>query len=133
VEETASWLRMGTVIYSGIGLAGVTAYSVARRRKELGIRIALGARKSQVLGLVMREGGVLVIIGCALGMAGGFAFSRITAASSTMMGPSFTAGAHDPRLLLGAPLLLAILAMIACYIPARRSTKIDPLVALREE
>jgi predicted permease len=143
VDETGSWLRVSSLIYTGIGafglilaaigLAGVTAYSVARRRKELGIRIALGARKSQVLGLVMREGGVLVIIGCVVGMAGGFAFSRALGALSSMMGPSFAAGAHDPRLLIGAPVLLAALAMLACYVPARRSTKIDPLVALREE
>jgi predicted permease len=143
VQDTSAMLRMSSFIYTGIGafglilaaigLAGVTAYSVARRRKELGIRIALGARKSQVLGLVMREGGVLVLIGSILGLAGGFAFSRVLSAFSSMLGPSFTAGAHDPRLLIGAPVLLAALAMLACYVPARRSTKIDPLVALREE
>ena len=81
----------------------------------------------------MREGGVLVIIGCLLGMFGGFAISKALTAISNLLGPSFTAGAHDPRLLIGAPVLLAALAMLACFVPARRSTKIDPLVALREE
>ncbi len=143
VNQTISYLRMATFIYGGlgafglilaaIGLAGVTAYSVARRRKELGIRIALGARRGQVLRLVMREGGVLVAIGCVLGLAAGFGISRVLSALTSMFGPSFLAGAHDPRLILGEPLKLAALAMLACYAPARRSTKIDPLIALREE
>jgi predicted permease len=143
VADTASYLRMATFIYGGIGafglvlaaigLAGVTAYSVARRRKELGIRIALGARKGQVLGLVMREGGAMVIIGSVLGLLGAVAMSRLLSAFTSILGPGFLAGARDPRLLIGAPLLLAALAMLACYVPARRSTKIDPLVALREE
>jgi predicted permease len=143
VAETGASLRMGTFIYGGIGafglvlaaigLAGVTAYSVARRRKELGIRIALGARRGQVLRLVMREGGAMVIIGSVLGLFGAVAISRVLAAFTTMLGPHFLEGARDPRLLIGAPLLLAGLAMLACYVPARRSTKIDPLIALREE
>ena len=81
----------------------------------------------------MLFGGVLVIIGCMLGMFGGFAIAKTLTSFSNMLGPSFTAGAHDPRLLIGAPVLLAVLAMLACYVPPRRSTKIDPLVALREE
>lgn len=143
VNDSLAYLRMGEAIYGGIGvfglvlaaigLAGVTAYSVARRRKEIGIRMALGARKSQVLALVMREGGVLVLVGSVLGLLGGVAVSRIVAALATAFGPSFMAGMHDPRLLVGAPLLLAVLAMAACYVPARKSTQIDPLNALREE
>jgi predicted permease len=143
VDSTQSYLRLATFIYGGIGvfglilasigLAGVTAYSVARRRKEIGIRMALGAQKRQVLALVLREGGGLVIVGCLLGMLAATGLSRALSAFSNILGPSFQAGTHDPRLLVGAPVLLAILAMIACYIPARRSTKIDPLNALREE
>ena len=120
------------LILAAIGLGGVTAYSVARRRKEIGIRMALGARKAQVVRLVMREGGTMVLAGSLLGLLGGFAASRALAASS-IFGPSFAAGGNDPRLVVGAPLLLAGLAMLACYIPARRSAKIDPLIALREE
>lgn len=143
VNDTLAYMRMGEMIYGGIGafglvlaaigLAGVTAYSVARRRKEIGIRMALGARKSQVLGLVLREGGALVLAGCVLGLLAAMAVSRVLAALLSMFGPSFLAGARDPRLIIGAPVLLAALAMAACYIPARKSTQIDPLIALREE
>jgi predicted permease len=143
VDQTMAVARLETIFYgvigsfglilAAIGLAGVTAYSVARRRKEIGIRMALGARKAQVLRLVMREGGMLVIAGLVLGSLGAFAVSRALGAASSIFGPSFTAASHDPRLIFGAPLLLAALAMLACYVPARRSAKIDPLIALREE
>jgi len=143
VDQTTSYLRMSSVIYGGIGgfglilaaigLAGVTAYSVARRRKEIGIRMALGARKGQVLRLVLREGSALVAIGSVLGLAAAFAVSRALSALTSILGNAFHVGINDPRLVFGAPLLLAGLAMLACYIPARRSTQIDPLQALREE
>jgi ABC-type antimicrobial peptide transport system permease subunit len=143
IDDTLANLRMGQFIYGGIGafgmvlaaigLAGVTAYSVARRRKEIGIRMALGARQGQVLRLVLREGGSLVIAGSVLGFLGALALSRVISALSSLFGPAFRAGMSDPRLLVGAPLLLAALAMLACYIPARRSAAIDPLKALREE
>ncbi len=143
VHQTAAWERMHAIIYgaigvfgmvlAAIGLAGVTAYSVARRRREIGIRMALGARKGQVLRLVLREGGGLVATGTVLGFAGAFGISRLLSAASSLFGPEIAAGAHDPRLIFGAPLLLAGLAMLACYVPARKSTKIDPLVALRQE
>jgi ABC-type antimicrobial peptide transport system permease subunit len=131
IADTMVYFRISEFVYGGIGafglvlsaigLAGVTAYSVARRRKEIGIRMALGARKG------------LVIIGSVLGLLGASAISRVLAAVSSTLGPSFSSGARDPRLLIGAPLLLATLAMLACYLPARRSTQVDPLNALREE
>jgi putative ABC transport system permease protein len=121
------------LILAAIGLAGVTAYSVARRRKEVGIRMALGARQGQVLRLIMREGGTLVIVGSLFGFLGAFGASRMLGAMSSVFGPAFAAGSRDPRLIVGAPLLLAGLAMLACYVPARRSAKVDPLMALREE
>ena len=143
VDQTTFVLRLASLLYgavgafglilAAIGLAGVTAFSVARRRREIGIRMALGARKAQVLGLVMREGGTLVIIGSVLGYLGAVGLSRAMGAVSNMYGPSFAAGSRDLRLIVGAPVLLAGLAMLACYVPARRSTKIDPLIALREE
>jgi macrolide transport system ATP-binding/permease protein len=121
------------LVLAAIGLAGVTAYAVARRRKEIGIRMALGARKTQVLGLVLREGAALVIVGTALGFLGAMALVRMLSALTTVFSDAFNISTSDPRLIVGAPLLLAALALLACYIPARRSMKIDPVKALRQE
>ncbi len=118
------------LILASIGLAGVTAYAVARRRKEIGIRMALGARSGQVLRLVLKEGTALVAVGSVVGFAGAFAISRVLSAVTNQFAEVFASTTGDPVLLIGAPLLLAGLAMLACYIPARRSTKIDPLMAL---
>lgn len=121
------------LVLAAIGLAGVTAYAVARRRKEIGIRMALGARKGQVLRLVLREGVALVAVGTALGFLGAIAIGKTLSSLTSVFADSFNVATNDPRLLAGAPLLLAGLALLACYIPARRSAKIDPLRALREE
>jgi putative ABC transport system permease protein len=118
---------------SAIGLAGVTGCAVAQRRKEIGIRMALGARKSQVLALVLREGATLIAIGTVIGFLGAVALAKALSAITTAFSDAFTIGLDDPRLLIGAPLLLAVLALLACYIPARRAAKIDPLQALRQE
>ncbi len=143
LDQMDAFVRVGAGIYgslgvfglilASIGLAGVTSYSVARRRKEIGIRVALGARAGQVLGLVLREGGGLILVGTAVGFAGAFAVSRALASLTAVLGTVFTSGTGDPRLLVGAPLLLAAVALLACYVPARRSIRIDPLTALREE
>jgi predicted permease len=142
-DQMNAMVRVGMVFYGGIGifglilasvgLAGVTAYSVARRRKEIGIRMALGARQPQVLRLVMREGSAMVAIGSVLGFAGAIGIARALSSLLNVYARVFKMGTNDPRLIVGAPLLLAGLAMLACYLPARRSTKIDPLAALREE
>jgi putative ABC transport system permease protein len=130
----ASWtygvIGVFGLILAAVGLAGVTAYSVAQRGHEIGIRMALGAQKRDVLGLVMKEGAALVTIGTITGLV--FAWAGIRALS----GLFFTVASvrsSDPVLLVGAPLLLAGVAMAACYLPARRATGIDPVVALREE
>lgn len=143
IDDMNAYIRLGTFFYGGmgvfalilasIGLAGVTAYAVTQRRKEIGIRMALGARKGQVLGLVMREGTVLVVIGSILGFAGAAALARLLSALVNVFAQVFHTATSDPKLIVGAPLLLAALAMIACYLPARRSAQIDPLKALREE
>ncbi len=143
LDISKSYLRIATTVYgsigvfglilAAIGLAGVTAYAVARRRKEIGIRMALGAKKSQVLRLVLREGIVLVIVGTIFGFLGATAMSKVLTALTDIFTQAFQFGTNDPRLLFGAPILLAALAMLACYLPARRSMKIDPLKALREE
>jgi predicted permease len=120
------------LVLAAIGLAGVTAYAVAQRRREIGIRMALGARKAQVLRLVLREGAALVGVGTLLGFLGAFALSKILATLTNAFVEALKVGTNDPRLLFGAPLLLAALALLACYIPARRAARIDPLNALRE-
>ena len=143
LELDRSAVRFSTNTYTGIGvfglvlaaigLAGVTAYAVAQRRKEIGIRMALGAGKRQVLRLVLREGAALVTVGTLLGFLGAYAAGKILAAVAQIFVDSLKIGTNDPRLLLGAPLLLAGLALFACYVPARKAIKIDPLKALRQE
>ncbi|MGO8736149.1 MAG: ABC transporter permease [Terriglobia bacterium] len=118
------------LILALVGLAGVTAYSVRQRRHEIGIRMALGAQRSDVLGLVMKEGAVLVTAGTIIGMALTWAGLRL------MSGLFFSVAsvkAFEPALLVGTPLLLASLALVACYLPARKSARIDPAMALRQE
>ncbi|HTW48263.1 MAG TPA: ADOP family duplicated permease [Acidobacteriaceae bacterium] len=131
--RTYGGIALFALLLSAIGLSGVTAYAVAQRRKEIGIRMALGARKPQVLRLVLREGAALIGAGIILGFLGAIALSRILSAVLTAFAQAFQVGADDPRLLVGVPLLLAGLALMACWIPARRATSIDPLQALREE
>ena len=143
LEVSRAYMRLALDTYGGIGvfglvlaaigLAGVTAYAVARRRKEIGIRMALGARKAQVLRLVLREGVALVIVGSALGFLGAMAIVRVLSSLTSMFADSFNVCVSDPLLVVGAPVLLGTLAMIACYLPARKSAKIDPLKTLREE
>lgn len=113
--------------------ARVSRPAVVRRRKEIGIRMALGARAGQVQGLVLREGTALVAVGSVLGVSGAFALARVFAAYSDVLARSFGHRGNHPLLLVGAPLVLAGLAMLACYLPARRVTGIDPIASLREE
>jgi ABC-type antimicrobial peptide transport system permease subunit len=143
LDQTDAYLKFAGGFYAGIGmfglilasvgLGGVTAYSVARRRKELGIRMALGSGPGQAVRLVLREGTALVLVGSLIGYAGAVALTRVLSTTTEQIARIFQAGTRDPLLLIGAPLLLAGLAMLACYLPARKITKIDPLVALREE
>ncbi len=142
-DISKSYMRIALNIYGGIGvfglvlaaigLAGVTAYAVARRRKEIGIRMALGSSQGQVLRLVLREGTALIAVGTVLGFLGAVVMVKALSSLTNIFVEAFQSGTNDPRLLIGAPLLLASLAMLACYLPARRSAKIDPLTALREE
>ena len=121
------------LVLSAIGLAGVTGCAVAQRRKEIGIRMALGARKSQVLALVLRESATLIAVGTVIGFLGAVAVAKALSAFTSDFSDAVAVGVDDPRLLIGAPLLLAVLALLACYIPARRAAKIDPIQALRQE
>jgi predicted permease len=133
--DAAIYVILGffALLLASIGLGGVTAYAVVRRRKEIGIRMALGARARQVQGLVLREGTALVAVGSVLGVSGAFALARVFSAYSDVLARSFGQRDNNPLLLVGAPLVLAGLAMLACYLPARRATEIDPVSALREE
>lgn len=110
-----------------IGLYGVLAYSVAGRTREIGIRMALGAERRDVLRLVLKQGLTLAFIGAALGLAAAFALMRTL--TSLLFGVTPT----DPLTLVMVVLLLAGVAFVACWIPARRATKVDPMIALRTE
>jgi len=131
--QTYSGIGIFGLVLAAIGLAGVTAYAVAQRRKEIAIRTAIGATSWQVLRLVLREGAALITAGTVLGFLGAMALAKILSALTSIFVEALRVGPDDLRLLVGAPMLLAAVTLLACYLPARRSTGIDPLKALREE
>ena len=121
------------MVLASVGLAGMTAYSVVQRRREIGIRMALGARKGDVVRTVMKEGMLLIGIGTTVGLGCAWAGSRMLSAMNSSVGQVTARNASDPIVLFGAPLLLGSVALLACYLPARRSSRVEPLMALREE
>jgi putative ABC transport system permease protein len=115
------------LLLAAIGTYGVMSYSVAERRQEIGIRMALGAHTSSVLGMVLRQGVVTAGIGLGLGVLGALALS------SFLRSMLFQVSATDATAFVVAPLTLAIVALLACWVPALRATRVDPARVLKQD
>jgi len=130
-QRFRTWLISGfaalALLLSAIGLYALISYSVSQRTREIGVRVALGAQRSNVLGMVLREGMQLLVFGLLLGLVGAFSVTRII--RSLLYSTSST----DALSFIVTSLTLIAVALLACYIPARRATKVDPMVALRYE
>jgi len=143
VDRMLYLMRVVTAIYGGvgvfglllasIGLGGVTAHAVARRTHEIGIRVALGATRGDVLRLVLTEGVAIIGVATALGLAAAFATLQALRSFLEALAAVTKTSTSDPLLIIGAPALLAALALVACYLPARRALRINPVEALRAE
>jgi len=143
IAQTQYLAQFATFVYGGmgvfglilaaVGLGGVTAQAVAQRRREIGIRMALGARYGGVLWLVLRESSAIVAAGTIAGLAAALGLTWTLASFVETLAQTTQTSMTDPLLLVGGPALLAALALVACYLPARRSTRIDPATVLRAE
>ena len=120
-------LGVAALVLAAVGLYGVLSYSVARRSAEFGIRMAVGARQSDILLLVLRQGIKLSVSGIVPGLVAAFLLTRVL--SRTLYGIT----PLEPRILWGVASLLTVVALLAAYVPARRATGVDPMVALRSE
>jgi predicted permease len=127
VARLSGFFALLALVLACVGLYGLLSYEVARRTREMGIRIALGAQPVSVLKLVLRQGIVLALVGAAVGIGVALGVTRYLA---SML---FNVHANDPLTIISVALLLTLVALAACYIPARRATRVDPMVALRYE
>jgi predicted permease len=130
-ERLLTWLSAAfgvlATLLTALGLYGVLTFSVARRTREIGIRVALGAQRRDVFKLIMGRGMIVVLIGIAIGVGGSLVLSRVL---ETLL---FGVKGTNPLTMVVASAGLLLIAVVACYLPARRATKVDPLVALRYE
>jgi ABC-type antimicrobial peptide transport system permease subunit len=115
------------LVLSAVGIYGVMSYMVTQRTQEIGVRIALGAQRSDVMRLVLQNGMALLVLGLGIGLAGAFALSRF------LQSLLFEVKSTDIMTFASVPFLLAAVAFLACYLPARRATIVDPVVALRND
>jgi ABC-type antimicrobial peptide transport system permease subunit len=115
------------IVLAAVGLYGVVAYAVEQRTREIGIRMALGAARDHILKLLLGWALSMVILGVITGIIGSVAITRV------LSGFLFGIKSTDPITFLAVPLLLAMVALLASYVPARRATRVDPLIALRDE
>jgi putative ABC transport system permease protein len=115
------------LVLAAVGIYGVMSYMVTQRTQEIGVRIALGAKRSDVMRLVLQNGMALLVLGLGIGLAGAFALSRF------LQSLLFEVKSTDIMTFASVPFLLAAVAFLACYLPARRATLVDPVVALRND